>query len=69
MNVQDDIRLHAADSDKPCLDWLFGRYHMASQWSFVAQSSFKRYGVQSYQVHRVWVPTPEGRVLYESGKL
>lgn len=69
MNVRDDIRLHAKDDDKPCLNWLLGRYHMASQWQFVARSTPERYGVESYKVYRVWAPTPEGRVLFESGKL
>lgn len=69
MNVSDEIRLHAKDEDKPALNWLFGRYHWASQWRFVATCTFEKYGVESYAVHRVWAPRLEGRVLYESGKL
>ena len=66
MDVRKEIELHAAESDRPILNWLFDRYHMASQWHFVASCSFRRYGKLSYEVHRVWTPTEEGRVLYEA---
>ena len=69
MAIRDEIRLYAKDADRPALDWLFGRYHWESQWRFVAFCTLERYGVESYAVNRVWAPTPEGRVLYESGKL
>lgn len=65
MNILEEIQLHAAEDDKPCLIWLFDRYHMESQWGFVARVLWRRYGVESYKVYRVWVPTTEGRVLYE----
>lgn len=66
MNVRDEIHLYANTADKPALNWLFGRYHMQSQWSFVAKCEMKRYGVESYAVYRVWEPTEEGRVLYRN---
>ena len=65
MKVRDEIRLYAKDEDKPVLNWLFGRYHMESQWSFVARCTFQRYGTESYKSNRVWIPTPEGRILYD----
>jgi hypothetical protein len=64
MNVRDDIRLHAADEDKPILNWLFGRYHMASEWRFVAKCTWTQHGPLSYQSFRVWTPTTEGRAIY-----
>lgn len=69
MKVREEIRLHAEDADQPVLNWLLDRYHWESQWGFVARCTFKRYGTASYQTHRVWSPTPEGLVLFESGKL
>ena len=69
MSIREDIRLHAATEDKPCLNWLLDRYHWASQWSFVAKFDPVRYGPLSYQVNRVWVPTPEGLALYEYDKI
>lgn len=65
MTVRDDIRLHASEEDKPCLNWLFGRYHWESQWRFVAKLAKVRYGTESYKMHHVWSPTEEGRVLYK----
>ncbi len=62
--IRREIRLRSAKSDKPVLRWLFDRYHFESQWGFVAACRFKRYGTQSYEVHRVWMPTAEGRALY-----
>ena len=64
MNVLDEINKFADEADKPALRWLFGRYHWASQWRFVAQCTHQRYGEFSYQTNRVWRPTDEGRVLY-----
>ena len=29
MNVREEIRLHSDEADKPALNWLFSRYHMA----------------------------------------
>ena len=66
MNIRDEIRLHADEADKPALNWLFGRYHWATQWSFVAKCEHVRYGVESYKVYRRWTPTEEGRVLYRN---
>ena len=65
MNVRREIELYALPEDRPILLWLFERYHWASQWSFVTTCTHQRYGVYSYQTHRVWAPTAEGRVLYE----
>ena len=64
MNVRDEINKFASEEDKPVLLWLFGQYHMAQQWSFVARCSHQRYGVNSYQTNRVWSPTAEGRILH-----
>lgn len=66
MNVRDEIRLYANEADKTVLNWLFDRYHWVSQWRFVAKCTFEQYGPASYQSHRVWVPTEEGRVLYRN---
>jgi hypothetical protein len=65
MNVREEIRQHAKEEERPILDWLFDRYHMESQWNFVARCTWQRYGTHSYQSNRVWTPTPEGRALYE----
>ena len=64
MNVRDEINTNANESDKAVLLWLFERYHMESQWHFVACCTFERYGNLSYQAHRIWKPTPEGVILY-----
>ena len=64
MKVRDEIRLFASDADKPILNWLFGRYHWASEWSFVAKCTLQRYGTESYKTNRVWEPTLEGRAIY-----
>jgi hypothetical protein len=69
MNVRTEIERYAADSDKAVLLWLFERYHLASQWRFVAKCEFVSTGVQSYQSRRVWSPTYEGRALYEHAQL
>lgn len=69
MKVKREIETHALDEDKPCLEWLFERYHWASQWHFVAAAKFERYGTRSYEIHRVWAPTYEGRALYEYSRL
>ena len=64
MSVLNEINKFADKADKPALRWLFSRYHWASQWDFVADCTFKRYGTRSYEVNRVWRPTEEGRILY-----
>lgn len=66
MKVREEIEHNAAERDKPALRWLLDRYSMRSQWGFVARCTFRRYGRYSYQVQRVWTPTPEGWVLYNS---
>lgn len=65
MKIRSEILNHAADSDKECLLWLLVRYPWRSQWAFVATCTHQRYGVLSYQTHRVWAPTIEGRLLYD----
>jgi hypothetical protein len=64
MNVRDEIEKFADGADKPVLRWLFDKYHMESQWSFVAYCTHQRYGTRSYQTNRVWTPTTEGRALH-----
>jgi len=68
MDISKEIDAYALHDDKPALWWLFKKYHMASQWRFVAKCTHERYGPLSYQTRRVWAPTDEGRILYEHGK-
>ena len=49
MKVRDEIEQFAKEEDKPVLIWVFGRYHWASQWSFVSCCSHRRYGTLSYE--------------------
>lgn len=63
MDIVKEINLFAAERDKPILLWLFERYHWASEWRAVAHCTFQRYGRLSYEVNRVWAPTPEGRAI------
>jgi len=65
MNIRKEIKNYAKASDKAVLLGLFDKYHYSSQWHFVAKLRCERYGPLSYEVHRVWSPTEEGRVLYE----
>lgn len=65
MNVRAEIEEYALPEDKPVLLWLLGRYSRQSKWSFVADCRFERYGRLSYEIHRIWYPTEEGRILYE----
>ena len=64
MNIRSEIDRFSAEDDRPMLRWLFDRYHWESQWRFVASHSSQRYGIRSYEVHHVWAPTIEGRLLY-----
>lgn len=64
MRVFVEIEKFAEEQDRPVLRWLLTRYHMRSQWAFVATCTHERYGELSYQTNRVWRPTWEGRVLY-----
>jgi hypothetical protein len=64
MNIRNEIDLFASDTDKSVLHWLFDKYHMASQWAFVARCEHQRYGALSYETNRVWIPTEEGRALH-----
>lgn len=65
MNVRDEIEKYSAPEDQPTLQWLFNHYHWESQWHFVARNKWVRYGVESYKVHRLWVPTREGVAIYK----
>ena len=64
MDIKREIEQFAKEKDKPILFWLFQNYHFASQWQFVANYSFERYGKLSYQTNRIWRPTKEGIILY-----
>lgn len=64
MKTRDEILRYAKEEDKPILLWLFIFYHVESSWQFVARCHFENYGTLSYQVHRIWEPTEEGRILY-----
>ena len=64
MHIRVEIDRYSAPDDKPVLQWLFDRYHMASQWQFVATCEHDRYGKASHQTNRRWIPTKEGRVIY-----
>jgi hypothetical protein len=65
MNVRKEIEKYSAEEDKQILLDLFDKYHFESQWSFVADAWFQRYGKFSYEVNRIWVPTKEGRILHK----
>jgi hypothetical protein len=66
MNVLKEIEDHADEADKPVLRGLFKRYHMESQWRFVANMRWKPTDMNySVSVVRVWFPTEEGRVLWK----
>ena len=69
MNVRNEIELRSTAEDKPILNWLFDRYHWASQWRFVARCTWNSYGTQSYETNRVWAPTAEGKALYQYVKI
>ena len=66
MDVRLEIERYSREEDKPALLWLYDKYKNSSSayWSFVAECTFSRYGKHSYQVHRVWRPTVEGKILY-----
>ena len=63
--VRDEINKYAATEDKEILLWLLSRYHMASDFNFVAKCKFEgRYP----QTKRIWYPTEEGRILFNQLK-
>jgi hypothetical protein len=64
MNIRKEIDRSSLEEHKPALHWLLDHYSMRSQWFFVAQCKFQRYGVLSYETRRVWYPTKEGMALY-----
>ena len=65
MNIREEIDRYADIKDKPALHWLFNKYHLSSKWSFVATCVHHHYGKFSYQTHRKWFPTTEGKILYK----
>lgn len=64
MNIRKEIDQFSNSIDKPILHWLLDKYHLQSQWNFVATCSHQRYGTQSYETNRIWSPTTEGRIIY-----
>lgn len=64
MKIREEIKKFASEDDKPVLNWLFDRYHYQSEWSFVADCTFEKYGYRSYESNRIWTPTKEGRAIY-----
>jgi len=69
MKIREEINDRSSDEDKPILLWLFERYHMESQWRFVARCTHIPYGTYSYESHRMWSPTQEGKKLYFYGQM
>lgn len=65
MNVRDEIKRYAKPEDKEMLLALFDRYHMQSQWNFVAFCTSEG---QYPNSHRIWNPTYDGAVLYHHYK-
>lgn len=66
MNVRREIEKHAAPENVPALLWLLDHYGTSQKWPFVARCEHIRYGTQSWQTHRRWIPTREGAVLYKA---
>lgn len=66
MDIKDEINKFSEESDKKALLWLFDKYHLKNEWSFVADCTFNRYGIYSYQVNRKWKPTKEGQIIYDN---
>jgi hypothetical protein len=69
MKVREEIEKYAAESDKPVLLWLLDRYHMESEWKFVARcalGAIDKYGMLNFQANRVWAPTPAGSTLFSA---
>lgn len=63
MKISDEIEKHSKEENKPILKWLFSKYHMQSNWYFVASGKIEgSYGQGTAK--RVWSPTKEGIVLY-----
>lgn len=61
MNIRDEISKYSQEEEKPILLFLFSRYHMASNWHFVAKCTFE--GIYP-NARRIWTPTEEGRILF-----
>ena len=69
MNIKDEIKQFSEPDDQPILLWLFDKYHWESQWTFVAECIFIKYGAMSYETNRIWRPKEDGRILYYHHKL
>ncbi len=65
MNVREEINAHAIEQNKPILTWLFDRYHMQSEWFFVAHCARKKEPRAKYGSVRVWSPSEAGQRLYD----
>lgn len=68
MDIRKEIKAHSKSVDKVILIWLFARYHLSSQWRFVAKCNWVQYGKLSHECHRCWVPTLEGICIYNALK-
>ena len=55
--LTNEINKYATEEDKPILFWFLDICDTYSQWQAFTTCGFVRYGVASYQVHRVWKPT------------
>lgn len=64
MKVRGEIEKNSKPEHREALLWLFGKYHMESQWRFVAKAVIEKLGAEYDNVRRSWVPTEEGMTLY-----
>ncbi len=55
-----EINRFAKEEDKPVLLWLVNKYSWSSQWYFLAK--FESFAGKSGG--KIWIPTEEGRILY-----
>jgi hypothetical protein len=69
MKTRDEITKYAAPEHQPVLHWLLDRYSMASKFTFLAACYWQKRDEPGYHGNRIWVPTKEGRALYEHAKL
>lgn len=66
MKVRDEILKNSPATEQTALLWLLDRYHINSEWSFLARAIFVG---ESGWKRRGWVPTDAGRKLYTLGTL
>ena len=62
MNIRQEINDHSPIEERENLLWLFERYHMASQWKFVAKP---KWGGSWSNGYRIWHPTDAGKSLFQ----